>query len=102
MAAQPGSVLQLIGQVQHVHFLVAGLLWQFIVILQLEDQVAGGAGKCSLAGAESIQVYVIIHHYVQERVTDLAFGLYPFTIRSEECDGDPTSKNSTLGRFQGP
>lgn len=89
LAAQARRVLQLVGQVEHVHFLVARLLRQFIVVGWLEDQVTRRTGECALAGPESVQVDVVVHDHVEQRLAHLPFGLYPLPIRTQECDGDP-------------
>jgi len=68
LAAQARGVRQFVCQIQHVQLLITGFVWQFLEIAGLEDQVAGGAGKCAFAGAKAIQIHTVIDHHVQQRV----------------------------------
>lgn len=102
LAAQPGRIGQLVGQVQHVQFLVAGLFRQGVKICLREDQMTRRAGQRSLARPESVQIELVVDDHVQKRVSEFALGLYPVSVGAYERDLDFFVLQLWLGRGQIP
>lgn len=84
LAAKTRCVCQIVGQVQHIELLVSRLIGQFLIVVGLEDQMASGAGQCALAGAESIQVNVVVHDNVQQGIAHLAASLDSLAARPDK------------------
>lgn len=88
LATQSRCVAQIVGQIQHVHLLIARFRRQFIVIWFTEYQMAGGAGQCTLARSKSIQVDVVINDNVQKVVAHFAGARQAFAARSDKYYSD--------------
>lgn len=84
LATEPWCVAQIIGQIEHVHLLVARLRGQPIVVRLAENQMTRGARKRSLARSESVQIDVIVDDHVEQAVAHFASGCQSFAARSDE------------------
>ena len=87
LAAQPRSLLEVVGQVQHVQLFVRGLVRNVLEVLVLEDEVASGAGQCAFTGPEAVNVHVVVDHDVQEVLSQLALGRVLGAVRLDEGYG---------------